>query len=221
MDTQIEPKLYVAFSQFLEKSCGIVLGDSKQYLVKSRLTPLSKIAKSESINAYIDSIIKGNKQHQLDAIEAMTTNETLWFRDDYPFDLLRDSILSQFSEKKHPVRVWSAACSSGQEAYSIAMTISNFKKIRTNSFRSGIEIIGTDISQQMLQHCNTAEYDSLATSRGLPNQFQIDYFEAIDKDKLRLKPEVKNMAKFMSLNLLDSYGSLGKFDIVSWRNVLM
>ena len=81
MDTQIEPKLYVAFSQFLEKSCGIVLGDSKQYLVKSRLTPLSKIAKSESINAYIDSIIKGNKQHQLDAIEAMTTNETLWFRE--------------------------------------------------------------------------------------------------------------------------------------------
>lgn len=220
-DKEFDEHHYVSFRYFLERACGIVLGDNKQYLVRSRLTPLVKRFSCLSINAYIDSVIKGNRAHQTAAIEAMTTNETLWFRDDYPFKLLENPILSQFSGKNKPLRVWSAACSSGQEAYSIAMTILNFKKQQSQSFRAGIEIVGTDISEEMLQRCRSAEYDQLAISRGLPEQFKTDFFEPVDKGKLRLKSQVRSLANFRSINLLDSYSSLGKFDIIFCRNVLI
>jgi len=220
-DKEFDQNHYVSFSDFLERACGIVLGENKQYLVRSRLTPLIKQFSCGSINAYIDTVIKGNLQYQTAAIEAMTTNETLWFRDSYPFKLLEDPILSKFSSKKTGFRIWSAACSSGQEAYSIAMTILNFKKQRSNGFRAGIEIVGTDISQDMLQRCRSAEYDQLSISRGLPEQFKSDFFEPADNSKLRLKPHVKALAKFSSINLLDSYSSLGQFDIIFCRNVLI
>ena len=212
---------YVSFSYFLERACGIVLGDSKQYLVRSRLTPLVKEFNCGSLNDYIDLIIKGNQQHQVAAIEAMTTNETLWFRDEYQFKLLENPILSQFANKSTSFRIWSAACSSGQEAYSIAMTILNFKKQHLSSFRGGIEIVGTDISEKVLQQCKTAEYDQLAISRGLPEQLKTDFFEPADNAKLRLKSQVTALTNFKSINLLDSYSSLGKFDIIFCRNVLI
>ncbi|WP_339726281.1 protein-glutamate O-methyltransferase CheR [uncultured Paraglaciecola sp.] len=220
-EIEFDQQHYVSFSYFLERACGIVLGENKQYLVRSRLTPLVKKFNCATINAYIDSVIKGNRQHQTAAIEAMTTNETLWFRDGYPFKLLESPILSQFAAKNRKFRVWSAACSSGQEAYSIAMTILNFKKQQANSFRAGIEIIGTDISEEMLQRCRSAEYDQLAISRGLPLQFKADFFESTDDNKLRLKSPIKDLTKFQSFNLLDSYSSLGKFDIIFCRNVLI
>jgi chemotaxis protein methyltransferase CheR len=220
-DKEFDQHHYVSFSYFLERACGIVLGDNKQYLVRSRLTPLIKRFDCVSINDYIDSVIKGNRQHQLAAIEAMTTNETLWFRDGYPFMLLENPILSQFSSLCKPLRIWSAACSSGQEAYSIAMTILNFKKQQSNSFRSGIEIVGTDISEEMLQRCRAAEYDQLAISRGLSDKFKSDFFEPTGNGNLKLNSEVKTLANFRKFNLLDSYSSLGKFDIIFCRNVLI
>lgn len=220
-DTEFNQQYYASFSSFLEQACGIVLGNNKQYLVRSRLTPLIKKSSCVSMNAYIDSVIKGNRQHQADAIEAMTTNETLWFRDQYPFNLLEDRILSQFASQSKPLRIWSAACSSGQEAYSIGMTILNFKKQQPRSFRDGIEIVGTDISQEMLQRARAAEYDQLSISRGLPEKFKSDFFESSDNDKLRLKSHVKALANFKPINLLESYSSLGKFDIVFCRNVLI
>ena len=220
-DLDFDQQHYVSFSYFLERACGIVLGDNKQYLVRSRLTPLVKQFSYLTIDAYIDSVIKGNRQHQTAAIEAMTTNETLWFRDDYPFKLLENPILSQFSGNNRQLRVWSAACSSGQEAYSIAMTILNFKKQQPNSFRAGIEIVGSDISEEMLQRCRLAEYDQLAISRGLPSQFKFDFFEPADNNKLRLKSPIKALTKFKPINLLDSFSSLGKFDIIFCRNVLI
>lgn len=212
---------YISFSHFLEKACGIVLGNNKQYLVRSRLTPVIKLFGCMSINVFIDSVIQGNQQHRVAAVEAMTTNETLWFRDNYPFKLLENPILNQFSNKKTALRIWSAACSSGQEAYSVAMTTLNFKKQQPNKFSAGVEIIGTDISQEMLQRCRAAEYDQLAISRGLPNQFKSDFFDTVDNGNLRLKSQVKALAKFRSINLLDSYSSLGKFDIIFCRNVLI
>jgi chemotaxis protein methyltransferase CheR len=221
MDKELDQEHYVSFCYFLEQGCGIVLGDNKQYLVRSRLAPLLKQFSCSSINDYIDLVKTGSRQHQTAAIEAMTTNETLWFRDDYPFKLLGNSLLSKFSDKNKAFRIWSAACSSGQEAYSIAMTILNFKKQQSNSFRAGIEIVGTDISDEMLQRCRAAEYDQLAISRGLPEQFKADFFEPADNGKLRLKSQVRALANFKSINLLDSYSSLGKFDIIYCRNVLI
>jgi chemotaxis protein methyltransferase CheR len=220
-DNEFGQRSYADFSYFLEQACGIVLGDNKQYLVRSRLTPIIKQFGCVSISDFIESVTKGNRQYQTAAIEAMTTNETLWFRDDYPFKLLENPILSQFSSKNRPFRIWSAACSSGQEAYSIAMTILNFKKQQSNSFRAGVEIVGTDISEDMLQKCRSAEYDQLAISRGLPERFKTDFFEPADNNKLRLTSPVRAMASFKSINLLDSYSSLGKFDVIFCRNVLI
>ncbi|MEP1447139.1 MAG: protein-glutamate O-methyltransferase CheR [Paraglaciecola sp.] len=220
-DIEFDQQHYISFRDFLERACGIVLGENKQYLVRSRLTPLVKQFSCSTINALIDSVLKGNRQLQTAAIEAMTTNETLWFRDEYPFKLLENPLLSLFSAQNRRLRVWSAACSSGQEAYSIAMTILNFKKNHTNSFRAGIDIIGTDISDEMLQRCRTAEYDPLAISRGLPAKFKTDFFDPADNNKLKLKRSITDLTQFKSFNLLDSYTSLGKFDIIFCRNVLI
>ena len=220
-DIDFDQRHYADFSYFLEQACGIVLGSNKQYLVRSRLTPLVKQFNCVSINAYIESVTNGNRQHQKAAIEAMTTNETLWFRDDYPFKLLESTLLPQFSSKNKSFRIWSAACSSGQEAYSIAMTILNFKKQQSSSFRAGIEIVGTDISEEMLQRCRAAEYDQLAISRGLPESLKSEFFESANNDMLRLKSQVRALTTFKFINLLDSYSSLGKFDIVFCRNVLI
>lgn len=220
-DTEFDQQHYTDFSYFLERSCGIVLGDNKQYLVRSRLTPLVKQFNCDSINSFIDTLTKGNRKFQGAAVEAMTTNETLWFRDDYPFKLLQDPILKRFTTNNKPLRIWSAACSSGQEAYSIAMTILNFKKQQASSFRAGIEIVGTDISEQMLQRCRAAEYDQLAISRGLPEQFKAEFFEPVDNGKLRLKSKATDLTTFKSINLLESYTALGKFDIIFCRNVLI
>lgn len=220
-DIEIDQQHYEAFRHFLERRCGIVLGDSKQYLVRSRLSPVVKRLGYESINAYIDAVVGGNRELQVESVEAMTTNETLWFRDDYPFKLLEDELLSRFANKTSSFRIWSAACSSGQEAYSIAMTILSFQKKNSGSFRAGIDILGTDISEEMLQKCRAAEYDSLAISRGLPQQCKSEFFEPTANDKLRLVSKVRTLAKFKPLNLLESYNSVGRFDVIFCRNVLI
>ncbi|MDU0355741.1 protein-glutamate O-methyltransferase CheR [Paraglaciecola aquimarina] len=212
---------YQRFCQFLEQACGIVLGENKQYLVRSRLGPLLKTANVASVNEYIDLIMAGNPKTKSDAIEAMTTNETLWFRDRYPFALLEDVIFPQFSRKNASIRVWSAACASGQEAYSIGMTWLEHKAKASLSRQPNVEIVETDISTDMLEQCKKGEYDKLAIARGLPLQSQQRYFTASDNDKLTVKPELRSLIKFNSINLLDSYGSLGKFEIVFCRNVLI
>lgn len=213
---------YNLFSQFLENASGIVLGNNKQYLVKSRLTSHVKQHGVDNIDQLIEKIvIKQDRRAQLAAIEAMTTNETLWFRDSYPFSLLEQNILAGFEQRTAPLKIWSAACSSGQEAYSIAMTILNYQKKRPGSLRAGAQILGTDISEEMLQKCRAAEYDPLAMARGLPEVFKQDYFELAEHGKLRLKANIRAMASFRQLNLLDNFAQLGRFDIIFCRNVLI
>lgn len=221
-ENQFSDQNYRLFGQFLEKVSGIVLGDNKQYLVKSRLSPLVKKQGLENIDQLIEKIVlKNDRNAQLDAIEAMTTNETLWFRDTYPFTLLENTILPKYAPKSSSLKIWSAACSSGQEAYSIAMTILNFQKKQMGTFRGGVQILGTDISQEMLQKCRNAEYDQLAMSRGLPEQCKNDYFEAAGPDKLKVKSQLKGMTMFKQYNLLDNLSALGRFDIIFCRNVLI
>ncbi|MCF2948159.1 protein-glutamate O-methyltransferase CheR [Paraglaciecola aquimarina] len=219
---EIGLRQYQLFCQFIEQACGIVLGENKQYLVRSRLSPLVKSTEGATFNSFIDSVVQGDQKARLASIEVMTTNETLWFRDSYPFKLLEKEIfpkLVQQSNSNMPIKVWSAACSSGQEAYSIGMTWLSFKK--NNNISKRLEIVGTDISTEMLQHCQKAEYDQLSISRGLPSQFQKDYFEQIENNKLRVKPELKGLASFKPFNLLANYGPLGQFNIVFCRNVLI
>jgi len=215
--------IYKQFSDFLEVQCGIVLGANKQYLVKSRLIPLMTQFSIESLSDLIhQSMSYKNRALRTAVIDAMTTNETLWFRDKYPFELLAKKIYPEILEKKKSIKLWSAASSSGQEAYSIAMTSLEYQKQKAMLGMS-VQIVGTDISNTMLEQCKNGTYDTLALSRGLSDERKRQFFNAVNdgSGKFQVKPEVKKLTSFRNYNLLDSYAGLGKFDIIFCRNVLI
>ena len=212
---------YRTFCQFLEQQCGIVLGDSKMYLVKSRLSPLMARFNVESLPDLVSRTLKPTERQLRSAvIDAMTTNETLWFRDTYPYELLKNKLLPEL-DKGRPVKIWSAASSSGQEPYSIAMTINEYKTQPGVNSRSMFSVIGTDISNTMLDICKNAEYDSLALSRGLSEDRKRRYFDDSGHGMMQVKADIRRTVNFRHLNLLDSYQLLGKFDIIFCRNVLI
>ncbi|PRO70010.1 CheR family methyltransferase [Alteromonas gracilis] len=218
----VSPASYLKFREFLEKQCGIVLGENKQYLVRSRLASLLYKHKYESADELIDVVVRGFDRTLLQSvIDAMTTNETLWFRDNYPFDLLVNNLLPSLSTKNQRIRIWSAACSSGQEPYSIAMSVLEYQRQRPGALRAGVEIVATDLSSEMLQKCELGLYDELSLARGLSPQRRQTFFQQGDNGMMQVKPEVRRMVTFKSLNLLTSYASLGRFDIVFCRNVLI
>jgi chemotaxis protein methyltransferase CheR len=215
--------IYKQFSDFLEVQCGIVLGGNKQYLVKSRLIPLMAKFSILSLTDLIHQAMSyKNRELRTAVIDAMTTNETLWFRDQYPFELLSSKLFPEMLEKKKNIKMWSAASSSGQEAYSIAMIATEYQKKKA-VLGMNVQITGTDISNTMLEQCKQGVYDTLALSRGLSAERKKLFFERVNdgSDKLQVKPEVKKMTNFKYYNLLDSYSMLGKFDIIFCRNVLI
>ena len=219
---QLDDKSYHDFRTFLEQQCGIVLGENKQYLVKSRLAPLMVKFKVDSLAELVKRTLSPTeRQLRAAVIDAMTTNETLWFRDDYPFELLKNKILPEFANNKMPLKIWSAASSSGQEPYSIAMTVLEYIQSKPGSFPRGVQIIGTDISSTMLEHCKYGHYDGLALARGLSAERKRQFFEPGDNGMLKVKDSVKKLVSFRPLNLLNSYSLMGRFDIVFCRNVLI
>ena len=153
-------------------------------------------------------------------IEAMTTNETLWFRDQHPFSNLTDRILPELAENSTSLKIWSAACSTGQEPYSIAITIQEYLKnnpgIRLNS-----NILATDISENVLKKCREGLYDEYELSRGLSEQQKIRYFDHQSDSMLRIKQELRRSIRFESMNLIHSFKKLGVFDLIFCRNVLI
>ncbi|WP_037027627.1 CheR family methyltransferase [Psychromonas aquimarina] len=215
--------IYKQFSDFLEVQCGIVLGGNKQYLVKSRLIPLMTQFSIPKLSDLIhQSMSYKNRELRTAVIDAMTTNETLWFRDKYPFDLLSNKIFPEILESKKSIKMWSAASSSGQEAYSIAMTAIEYQKLKA-VLGMNVQIIGTDISNTMLEQCKIGTYDTLALSRGLSEERKRQFFDRVNdgSGKMQVKQEVKKLTNFRNYNLLDSYATLGKFDIIFCRNVLI
>lgn len=226
LNNDIGAQEYLAFCQYLEHQCGIVLGNNKQYLVRSRLSPLVAKFNIPSLSALTVKVI-ANRDVQLRnaVINAMTTNETLWFRDAYPFDILRHNLLPMFAAQRTPLRIWSAASSSGQEAYSIAMSIAEYKRQHPRAFPGGVQIVGTDISSDMIKLCESAVYDSISISRGLSETRKSQFFEPCTApgsvNRSRVKTEIRNMVTFMPINLLDSFAKVGKFEIVFCRNVLI
>ncbi|MBA6340542.1 protein-glutamate O-methyltransferase CheR [Colwellia sp. MB02u-10] len=219
---QLDDKNYHQFRMFLEQQCGIVLGENKQYLVKSRLVPLMAKFDVASLSELVAQTLNPVKrQLRAAVIDAMTTNETLWFRDGYPFELLKKDLLPGFKNQRAPLKIWSAASSSGQEPYSIAMAVYEFQQSNPGAFPGGVQIIGTDISTSMLEHCKHAHYDSLALSRGLSLERQRQFFESSGNSMLKVKDVIKKMVSFRQLNLLNSYSLLGQFDLVFCRNVLI
>ena len=219
---ELHDKEYVLFRNFLEQQCGIVLGDNKQYLVKSRLAPLMQRFGVATLSELVAKTLSPfERQLRSAVIDAMTTNETLWFRDTYPYELLKKQILPELEKTCRTVKIWSAASSSGQEPYSIAMTALEYQQSRPGAFSLGVNILGTDISNTMLEHCQRAEYDGLALSRGLSPERRAKFFEDSGKGMMRVKDNVRKNVSFRHLNLLDSYTLLGKFDIIFCRNVLI
>jgi chemotaxis protein methyltransferase CheR len=213
---------YEEFRIFLEKACGIVLGDNKQYLVTSRLATLLAEYQIDNLRELIRRMQQLSQRGLREAvIDAMTTNETLWFRDVHPFNILRDKLLPELQRNPTPIRIWSAACSSGQEPYSISITVEEHKAAQMGVLRQAVEIVATDLSRSMLEACKNAEYDQLSLGRGLAKERLRRFFDPVTEERWKLKKEVTQRVRFQTLNLLDSYLSLGKFDIVFCRNVLI
>jgi chemotaxis protein methyltransferase CheR len=222
INKEVSPEGYLKFRQFLEKQCGIVLGENKQYLVRSRLASLLYKYSYSSADELINVVVRGHDRGLLQSvIDAMTTNETLWFRDNYPFDLLVKDLLPDLAKTNRNIKIWSAACSSGQEPYSIAMAILEFQRQRPGILRGGVDIVATDLSSEMLSKCELGVYDELSLARGLSPQRRQTFFQQHEMGRMQIKPEVRRMVTFKSFNLLSSYAALGRFDIVFCRNVLI
>jgi chemotaxis protein methyltransferase CheR len=212
---------YKEFCRFLESQCGIVLGDSKQYLVRSRLSPLVSKYKLASLSDLLRDVVSGrNRELRIASVDAMTTNETLWFRDSYPFAVLADKLLPELAATKRPLKIWSAASSSGQEPYSIAMTILETQQKKPGSL-GNVAITATDISASMLDMCKAGVYDNLALGRGLSPERRRAFFEDVGDGRMKVKDNVKRLVTFRPQNLMESYSMLGKFDIIFCRNVLI
>ncbi|MCY1334351.1 Chemotaxis protein methyltransferase 1 [compost metagenome] len=218
------PSEYELFRAFLEKTCGIVLGANKQYLVSSRLNRLMEQVGIRSLGELLQKVqAPGGAALREQVVDAMTTNETLWFRDTYPFEVLKSRILPELI-KANPgqrLRIWSAACSSGQEPYSLSMAIDEFERSNLGQLRGGAQIVATDLSGSMLVACKSGEYDNLAMGRGLAPERQQRYFEERSPGRWTVKPAIRSRVEFRALNLLDSYALLGKFDLIFCRNVLI
>ncbi|MCG5548292.1 CheR family methyltransferase [Halorhodospira halochloris] len=219
-ELSIKDEDYRAFARFLERACGIVLGENKQYLVASRLAPVLQNEQIPDLGELVKALerrpsadLKGR------VIEAMTTNETQWFRDTYPFDVLRKHILPEMEKQRIPtVRIWSAACSSGQETYSISMTVEEY---RASGGRIEAEIIGTDISPAMIDQARRGRYTANVASRGLASERQKRFFDEVGENTWEVKPNIRKRASFKVHNLLESYSGLGRFDVIYCRNVLI
>jgi chemotaxis protein methyltransferase CheR len=212
---------YRLFCDFLEQQCGIVLGENKLYLVKSRLSPLMSRFDIETLTDLVNKTLKPTERQLRSAVvDAMTTNETLWFRDTYPFELLKEKLLPELDNGR-PIKIWSAASSSGQEPYSMAMTINEYKERAGSKSKSSFSVTGTDISATMLDLCKNAEYDGLALSRGLSDERKKKFFEETQNGMMRVKADFRRLVSFRHLNLLDSFTVMGKFDIIFCRNVLI
>lgn len=213
------------FRQFLEDACGISLGDNKQYLVTNRMRRLMDDHKIANFGDLVRSLRQGlHRKLKEQVIDAMTTNETFWFRDIYPYDHLKNTLFPQLmggnNKMYGPVRIWSAACSSGQEPYSISMMVEEFKLKNMGALPRQVQIVATDLSTTVLEQARQGEYDKLSVMRGLSNERLDKFFDKADTN-WRVKPFLRDRIDFRPINLMDSYAALGKFDIVFCRNVLI
>ncbi|MET0027629.1 MAG: protein-glutamate O-methyltransferase CheR [Candidatus Thiodiazotropha sp.] len=216
----ISPAEYESFKIYLQEACGILLGNGKEYLVSSRLNGIMKEMNIASLSE-LTKLIKSPAQARLKVrvIDAMTTNETFWFRDIGHFILLKETILPDLNQQRGgSIRIWSAACSSGQEPYNISMIAEDYQNQKGTG--RPVQIQATDISSKVLEEARNGVYCGLAVERGLTLDQQKRYFLTRDKC-LEVKPEIKRRVSFRSQNLAESYQSLGRFDVIFCRNVLI
>jgi chemotaxis protein methyltransferase CheR len=216
----VTPLDYEYLRKFLKDRSGLDLSADKQYLVESRLIPLARKAGLAGIDELVAQIKNGSTALASDVVEAMTTNETFFFRDKLPFDHLRDTIMPELLQSRasrRSLRIWCAASSTGQEPYSIAMCL---KEMGAQLSGWRVEIIATDLAQSVLEKCKAGVYSQFEVQRGLPIQMLVKYFKQTG-ELWQLNPDIRAMTQFRQLNLLQDFAHLGTFDIVFCRNVLI
>jgi chemotaxis protein methyltransferase CheR len=206
---------------FVYQKAAIVLDDGKTYLVESRLGPLARKSGFASLSELIAQLRAQplNGLHW-NMVEAMTTNETFFFRDVHPFEVLKKKVLPELIKRRDQERqidIWCGAASSGQEPYTIAMVLrEQLPQLATWK----INFVATDISKEMIERCREGCYSQLEMNRGLPAPMLIKYFQKIGTE-WRIKDELRRMVQFKGLNLVQSWAALAPMDIVFMRNVLI
>ncbi|MBI3606707.1 MAG: protein-glutamate O-methyltransferase CheR [Nitrospirae bacterium] len=209
------------FFTFFQRESGLVLDESKTYLIESRLDPL---VRAEGLSS-IDELRKRIQQEtspvlKKKVIEAMTTNETSFFRDITPFTVLKTTVIPEVvkaNQKSRRLRIWSVACSTGQEPYSLAMVVA---ELAPELQGWDVRILGTDIADKVLDRAQAGVYTQHEVQRGLSVAYLMRFF-AQQGDEWAVKPEVKHFVQFRQFNLLTDFSSLGTFDVIFLRNVLI
>ncbi|SEJ55655.1 CheR family methyltransferase [Demequina mangrovi] len=210
----LAPDSFDFVATLVRRRSAIQLDVGKEYLVESRLAPLARSAGAIDVEAFIRSVRANVTLHD-QVVEALTTNETSWFRDRHPFDVLKDTVIPDaMTRRGGQLRVWSAACSSGQEPYSIAMTVAeHFPQLRAS-------IVATDLSESVLAQGRAGQYSQLEVNRGLPAPLLVKHFER-KGPVFEVSEQLRSMVTFRRHNLLDAPPLGGPFDVVFLRNVLI
>ncbi|MGY4474925.1 CheR family methyltransferase [Bradyrhizobium sp. USDA 3364] len=214
------PPDYEYLRKLLKDHSGLDLSADKQYLIESRLLPLARKSGLSGIPDLVAKIRAGSTTHTVQVVEAMTTNETFFFRDKVPFDHFRDTIMPEVLKARaarRSVRIWCAAGSTGQEPYSLAMCL---KEMGAALAGWRVEIIATDLSQEVLEKSKAGIYSQFEVQRGLPIQMLVKYFKQ-SGELWQINPELRSMVQHRQLNLLHDFSQLGTFDVIFCRNVLI
>ena len=208
-------------SRTLKERSGLVLTKDKAYLLESRLNPVARKWQFKGFDELAKAVrLGGNEDLLRDVTEAMTTNESFFFRDRRPFDQFRDFVLPRFLESRagtRSIRIWSAACSSGQEPYSLAIVL---KEQAAKLAGWKIDIVATDLSTEILDRAREGNYSQFEVQRGLPIDLLVKYFVQ-DGERWRISDDIRKMVTFKKINLLENLAGMGRFDLVFCRNVLI
>jgi chemotaxis protein methyltransferase CheR len=216
----VTPPDYEYLRKLLRDHSGLDLSAEKQYLIESRLLPLSRKAGLTGISELVQKMKGGSACTITQVVEAMTTNETFFFRDKVPFDHFRQSIMPEMLKARagrKSIRIWCAAGSTGQEPYSLAMCLKEMSAALTG-WRA--EIIATDLSQEVLEKSRAGIYSQFEVQRGLPIQLLVKYFKQTG-ELWQVNAEIRAMVQHRQLNLLHDFSQLGVFDVIFCRNVLI
>jgi chemotaxis protein methyltransferase CheR len=216
----VTPPDYEYLRKLLKDNSGLDLSADKQYLIESRLLPLSRKCGVAGISELVLKMKSGSAAIVTQVVEAMTTNETFFFRDKVPFDHFRDAIMPEILQARagrRSIRIWCAAGSTGQEPYSLAMCLKEMSAA-TSGWR--IEILATDLSQEVLEKSKAGIYSQFEVQRGLPIQMLVKYFKQTG-ELWQVNPDIRAMVQHRQLNLLHDFSQLGTFDVIFCRNVLI
>jgi chemotaxis protein methyltransferase CheR len=216
----VTPPEYEYLRKLLKDQSGLDLSTDKQYLIESRLLPLSRECGLSGIGDLVQTMKGGSASVIAEVVEAMTTNETFFFRDKVPFDHFRDTIMPEILKaraSRKSVRIWCAASSTGQEPYSLAMCL---KEMGSRLAGWRIEIVATDLSQEVLEKSRAGIYSQFEVQRGLPIQMLVKHFRQTG-EFWQVNAEIRAMVRHRQLNLLHDFSQLGIFDVVFCRNVLI